>query len=52
MIPRTVANRFANRMGVDLHIAQQEVVLLYALTPSRPTGSSSDWCSRAEPTSG
>ncbi len=31
MIPRTVANRFANRMGVDLHIAQQEVVLLYAL---------------------
>ncbi|MGI0129675.1 MAG: nucleotidyl transferase AbiEii/AbiGii toxin family protein [Thermoplasmata archaeon] len=31
MIPRTVANRFANVMGVDLHIAQQEVVLLYAL---------------------
>ena len=31
MIPRIVANRFANRMGVDLHIAQQEVVLLYAL---------------------
>jgi uncharacterized protein len=31
VIPRTVANRFANRMGVDLHIAQQEVVLLYAL---------------------
>lgn len=31
MIPRDVANRFANRMGVDLHIAQQEVVLLYAL---------------------
>jgi len=31
LIPRTVANRFANRMGVDLHIAQQEVVLLYAL---------------------
>ena len=31
MIPRNVANRFANRMGVDLHIAQQEVVLLYAL---------------------
>lgn len=31
MIPRAVANRFANRMGVDLHIAQQEVVLLYAL---------------------
>ncbi len=30
MIPRTVANRFANVMGVDLHIAQQEVVLLYA----------------------
>lgn len=31
MIPRSVANRFANVMGVDLHIAQQEVVLLYAL---------------------
>jgi len=31
MIPRPVANRFANVMGVDLHIAQQEVVLLYAL---------------------
>ncbi|MGA7923291.1 MAG: nucleotidyl transferase AbiEii/AbiGii toxin family protein [Thermoplasmata archaeon] len=31
MIPRTAANRFADRMGVDLHIAQQEVVLLYAL---------------------
>ena len=31
LIPRTVANRFADRMGVDLHIAQQEVVLLYAL---------------------
>jgi predicted nucleotidyltransferase component of viral defense system len=31
VIPRTVANRFANRMGVDLHIAQQEIVLLYAL---------------------
>jgi predicted nucleotidyltransferase component of viral defense system len=31
MIPRTVANRFANVMGVDLHIAQQEIVLLYAL---------------------
>jgi len=31
VIPRTVANRFANVMGVDLHIAQQEVVLLYAL---------------------
>ncbi len=31
MIPRAVANRFANVMGVDLHIAQQEVVLLYAL---------------------
>ena len=31
MIPRTEANRFANVMGVDLHIAQQEVVLLYAL---------------------
>jgi predicted nucleotidyltransferase component of viral defense system len=31
MIPRAVANRFADRMGVDLHIAQQEIVLLYAL---------------------
>ena len=31
MIPRSVANRFADRMGVDLHIAQQEIVLLYAL---------------------
>ena len=31
MIPRPVANRFANVMGVDLHIAQQEIVLMYAL---------------------
>lgn len=31
MIPRTVANRFANVVDVDLHFAQQEVVLLYAL---------------------
>ena len=31
MIPRSVANRFANVMGVDLHIAQQEIVLVYAL---------------------
>lgn len=31
MIPRNTANRFANVLGVDLHIAQQEVVLLYAL---------------------
>ncbi len=31
MIPRTVANRFANVIGVDLHLAQQEIVLLYAL---------------------
>jgi len=31
VIDRSVANRFANVMGVDLHIAQQEVVLLYAL---------------------
>jgi len=31
VIPRPVANRFANVMGVDLHIAQQEIVLLYAL---------------------
>jgi len=32
MIPRTAANRFANVMGVDLHLAQQEIVLLYALS--------------------
>jgi predicted nucleotidyltransferase component of viral defense system len=31
MIPQNEANRFANSMGVDLHVAQQEVVLLYAL---------------------
>ncbi len=31
MIPRAVANRFANVMGVDLHLAQQEIVLVYAL---------------------
>jgi predicted nucleotidyltransferase component of viral defense system len=31
MIPRGVANRFANVMGVDLHLAQQEIVLVYAL---------------------
>ncbi len=31
MIPRSVANRFADVMGVDLHIAQQEIVLLYCL---------------------
>lgn len=31
MIPRAAANRFADVMGVDLHIAQQEVVLLYCL---------------------
>jgi predicted nucleotidyltransferase component of viral defense system len=31
MISRNDANRFANVLGVDLHIAQQEVVLLYAL---------------------
>jgi predicted nucleotidyltransferase component of viral defense system len=31
MIPRSTANRFADTLGVDLHIAQQEVVLLYAL---------------------
>lgn len=31
MIPRNAANRFADQLGVDLHIAQQEVVLLYAL---------------------
>ena len=38
MIPRSVANRFADRMGVDLHIAQQEVVLLYALEALRSGG--------------
>jgi predicted nucleotidyltransferase component of viral defense system len=31
MISRNVANRFANVMGVDLHLAQQEIVLVYAL---------------------
>ena len=31
MIPRPLANRFANVLGVDLHLAQQEVVLVYAL---------------------
>jgi predicted nucleotidyltransferase component of viral defense system len=31
MIPRPVANRFANVLGVDLHLAQQEIVLVYAL---------------------
>ncbi len=38
MIPRSAANRFADRMGVDLHIAQQEVVLLYALDALHSTG--------------
>jgi predicted nucleotidyltransferase component of viral defense system len=38
MIPRSVANRFANTMGVDLHIAQQEVVLLYALNALSTNG--------------
>ena len=38
MIPRAAANRFADRMGVDLHIAQQEVVLLYALEALRAGG--------------
>ncbi len=38
MIPRNAANRFADRMGVDLHIAQQEVVLLYALEAFREAG--------------
>ena len=38
MIPRSVANRFAARMGVDLHIAQHEVVLLYALEALRSGG--------------
>jgi hypothetical protein len=27
MIPRAASNRLADVMGVDLHIAQQEVVL-------------------------
>lgn len=31
MIPRATANRFADQLGVDLQIAQQEVVLVYAL---------------------
>jgi len=38
MIPRATANRFANVMGVDLHIAQQEVVLLYALSSLAENG--------------
>jgi predicted nucleotidyltransferase component of viral defense system len=38
LIPRTAANRFADSMGVDLHIAQQEVVLLYALDAMHATG--------------
>ncbi len=38
MISRATANRFADRMGVDLHIAQQEVVLLYALEALRRAG--------------
>ncbi len=38
MIPRAAANRFADRMGVDLHIAQQEVVLVYALDALRAGG--------------
>jgi len=38
LIPRAAANRFADRMGVDLHIAQQEVVLLYALEALRAGG--------------
>jgi predicted nucleotidyltransferase component of viral defense system len=38
MIPRNAANRFADRMGVDLHIAQQEVVLVYALDALRAGG--------------
>ncbi|HEV2449102.1 MAG TPA: nucleotidyl transferase AbiEii/AbiGii toxin family protein [Thermoplasmata archaeon] len=38
MIPRSAANRFADRMGVDLHIAQQEVVLLYALDALHAAG--------------
>jgi predicted nucleotidyltransferase component of viral defense system len=38
VIPRTAANRFANVMGVDLHIAQQEVVLLYALNALATNG--------------
>jgi predicted nucleotidyltransferase component of viral defense system len=31
LISRNEANRFANVMGVDLHIAQQEIVLVFAL---------------------
>ncbi|MCI4367037.1 MAG: nucleotidyl transferase AbiEii/AbiGii toxin family protein [Thermoplasmata archaeon] len=38
MIPRNVANRFADVMGVDLHIAQQEVVLLYGLSAMASAG--------------
>ncbi len=38
MIPRSAANRFADRVGVDLPIAQQEVVLLYALDALHAAG--------------
>jgi predicted nucleotidyltransferase component of viral defense system len=38
VIPRNEANRFADVMGVDLHIAQQEVVLLYALNALSDAG--------------
>ena len=31
MIPRDIANRFADQLGVGLHVAQQEIVLVYAL---------------------
>jgi predicted nucleotidyltransferase component of viral defense system len=38
VIPRNEANRFANVMGVDLHIAQQEIVLVYALEALAASG--------------
>ncbi len=38
MIPRNVANRFANVMGVDRHIAQPEIVRLHALRTLHDAG--------------
>lgn len=32
MIPQRAVNRFAYQSGADLHVAQQDVVLLYALS--------------------
>lgn len=38
MIPRQVVNRFAHQSGTDLHRAQQDVVLLYALSRLHDAG--------------